>query len=289
MKIRQVLFLAGVMLSLIGGSQVMARDFIVEFVEENYKEAEADFSSDPQVYHSVQVKSDAGPKLLILNGNHRDYRRWLRQFIAEDKTFIVRVPENENDRFISSKAFDIDVTRVHPFNGRKWNPGRALLAQDEKHPGLGAGMIHGDRHILIIDKSTKRSRLITSVINQMGYTAMVSHNGAQALQTFKVQPEKFKMIIAHYDTPGMSADELIAKIIRIDHQIPILLESGYNNATAQKKYVSEFSGAGTVTVKPVVLDNLRNTIHELVRGGQNSQESDNRQVQNGAQPDNARG
>ncbi len=286
---RRVLFLAAVMFSLTGLCQVMARDFIVEFVEENYKEAEAAFSSYPEIYHSVQVKSDAGPKLLILTGNNRDYRRWLRQFIAEDKTFIVRVPDNENDQFISSKAFDIDVTLVHPFNGKKWNPGRALLAQDQKQPVLGGGMIHGDRHILIIDKSTKRSGLITSVVNQMGYTAMVSHNGAQALQTFKVQPEKFMMIIAHYDTPGMPADELIGNIIRIDHQIPILLETGYNNTATQKKYVSEFSGAGTVTVKPVVLNNLRNTIRELVRDGQNSGTGDSRQVQNGTQPANARG
>jgi CheY-like chemotaxis protein len=286
---RQILFLSGVILCLIWVPQVMARDFIVEFVEENYKEAEAAFSSYPEIYHSVQVKSDAGPKLLILTGDNRDYRRWLRQYIAQDKTFIVRVPEDQNNRFIASKAFDIDVTRVHPFNGKKWNPGRALLAQDEEDPMQGAAVIHGNRHILIIDKSTKRSRLITSVINQMGYTAMVSHNGAQALQTFKIQPEKFNMIIAHYDTPGLPANELISNIIRVDHQIPILIETGYNNPAARKKFVSEFSGAGTVTVKPVVLNNLRNTIRELVKNDETSSENDRRQAQRGAQADRANG
>ena len=262
---KSVSLIVGIVLWLLAAAPAMSRDFIVEFVEENYKETEAEYSNYPLIYHSVQIKSDAGPKLLILTGDNREYRKWIRQFIAQDKTFIARVPDAENDRFISSKAFDIDVTRIHPFNGQKWNPGRALLAEDEKEPLRGAHMLNGDRHILIIDKSTKRSRLITSVINRMGYTAMVSHDGPQALRTFKIQPEKFKMIIANHDTPGMPADELIGKILKVDHQIPILLETGYNNPKTRKKYVSEFSGAGTVTVTPVVLENLQNTIKQLVR------------------------
>lgn len=262
---KSVPLFVGIVLSLLVAAPAISRDFIVEFVEENYKETQVPYSNVPVIYHSVQVKSDAGPKLLVLTGDNREYRKWIRQFIAQGKTFIARVPDAENDQFISSKAFDIDVTRIQPFNGRKWNPGRALLAENEKEPLRGTFMLQGDRHILIIDKSTKRSRLITSVINRMGYTAMVSHNGPQALKTFKVQPEKFKMIIAHYDTPGMPADQLIGDIIKVDHQIPILLETGYNNPETRKKYVSEFSGAGTVTVKPVVLENLQDTIKQLVR------------------------
>jgi CheY-like chemotaxis protein len=257
--------ITGILLFLAMAAPVSARDFIVEFVEENYRETQQAYSNEPVIYHSVQIKSDAGPKLLVLTGDDKAYRRWIRHFIAQDKTFIARVPEEENDRFISSKAYDINVTRIHPFNGRKWSPGRALLAQDGKESNRGAHMLYGNRHILIIDKSTKRSRLITSVINRMGYTAMVSHNGPQALGTFKIQPEKFKMIIAHYDTPGMPAEELIGSIIKVDHQIPILLETGYNNPRTRKKYVSEFSGAGTVTIKPVVLENLQKTIKQLVR------------------------
>lgn len=263
---RQLSAFAIIVFCLVQAWPVLARDFIVEFVEENYRETEAAYSNYPVIYHSVQVKSDAGPKLLILTGDDREYRQWFRQYIAQDKTFIARVPEGENDSFISSKAFEIDIRFIHPFNGDKWSPGRSLLSKDDKAASdRGTYMLYGDRHILVIDKNTKRSRLITSVINRMGYTAMVSHNGPQALRTFKNQPEKFKMIIAHYDTPGMPAEELIGDILKVDHQIPILLETGYNNPVTKKKYISEFSGAGTVTVKDVVLENLQNTIKELVK------------------------
>lgn len=241
-----------------------ARDFIVEFVAENYKEAEVDYSNTPMIYHSLQVVSDAGPKLLILTGEDLDYRRWLRQYIAQDKTFMVKVPENENDRFIASKAFEIDVTRVHPFIGEKWG----LPGNGKKNASIiskNARMLHGDRHIMVLDGNIKRSRLMTSVINRMGYTAMVSRDGGQALHIFRSQPEKFRMIITHHDVPGMPAEQFISRLLKIDHQIPILVETGYNNAKTREAFISMFSGAGTVTIIPVALDNLQNTIKQLVK------------------------
>ncbi len=244
-----------------------ARDFIVEFVEESYKETQVPYSHVPMIYHSIQVRSDAGPKLLILVGDDLNYRKWLRHYISAGKTFIARIAEDENDRFIASKAYEIDVTNIHPFNGGKWSPGTGAIDKDTEGKDIPpAHILHGDKHILVIDTNTKRSRLITSVINRMGYTAMVSHNGNQALSTFSIQPEKFKMIITNHDMPGMKTEQFVDHVLKIDHQIPILVETGYNNPTAKKRFISKFSGAGTVMVKPVVLDDLQKTIKQLVKG-----------------------
>ncbi len=255
-----------IIVGLLVAATSQARDFIVEFEEENYKEIEVPYSHTPMIYHSIQVTSDAGPKLLILSGEDLEYRRWLRQYIAHDKSFMIKVPENENDMFISSKAFEIDVTLVHPFNGNKWAPGEAGKSRKKTaKPITGVRMLHGDRHIMILDTNTKRSRLITSVINRMGYTAMVSHNGEQALSIFRNQPEKFKLIIANHQMPGMATEQFVGNLLKIDHQIPILVETGYNNQKTKKYFISKFSGAGTVMVTPVALDNLQNTIKQLVK------------------------
>lgn len=93
-----------------------ARDYIVEFVEENYQETRSSFSYSPLIYHSIQVRSNVGPKLLILKGNDFNYRKWLRHYIAEGKAFIAKIPFDQNDLFIKSSAFEIDVTNVHPLN-----------------------------------------------------------------------------------------------------------------------------------------------------------------------------
>jgi len=100
-----------------------ARDFIVEFVNENYQETQASFSDHPIIYHSIQVRTQAGPKLLVLKGDNSNYRKLLREYIAENKAFIAKVPEDENELFIASKAFEIDVSNLHPLNLSKYNAG----------------------------------------------------------------------------------------------------------------------------------------------------------------------
>ncbi|MBA3011152.1 MAG: response regulator [Proteobacteria bacterium] len=243
---------------LLVSSTCLARDFMVEFVEENYKETTTAYSHDPTIYHSIQVNSQAGPKLLILTGENPEYRRWLRHYIAANKNLITRVPDTDNDRFISVKAYEIDVANIHPVNGLKWQP---ELPRFEE-----VSSIIGDQHILIIDANDKRRQLISSVIEEMGYTAMVSTDGTQALNTFRIQPEKFKMIITNHELPGMTAETFVDHILKIDQKIPILVETGYQNKAIKNKFIYKFSGAGSVVVKSVVLEDLHNTILKLVKG-----------------------
>lgn len=250
-------------ISLILTSSIAARDFRVDFVEENYKETQTAYSKFPKIYHSIQVRSQAGPKLLVLTGENLEYRRWLRQFIAQDKSFMVKLADNETDNFIGSRVYEVEITRVHPFNGEKWEPPGKSQSEGQLDD---IPILHGDRHIMVVDQNLKRRELISSVIKRMGYTPTISKNGEQALSLFKSQPEKFKMIITNHDLQGMAADHLIGNLLKIDHQIPILVETGYKNTKTRELFRSKFSGAGTVTVKPVALDNLQNTIKQLVKG-----------------------
>lgn len=111
----------------------LAGDFIVEFVRENYRETTAPSSNDPVIYHSIQVKSKAGPKLLVLKGDEYHYRKWLRQYIAQGKQLIAQIPDDQDDLFISSTTFDINLTDLHPVN-------LSRFLQDKKENRSGAGL-----------------------------------------------------------------------------------------------------------------------------------------------------
>ena len=242
---------------LILSSACEARDFMVEFVEENYKETTKAYSNEPLIYHSIQVNSEAGPKLLILTGDNLEYRKWLRQYIAGNKELITKVPETENDAFISSKAYEIDVTNIHPVNGKKWI--------SDIPTSSDVATLEDNLHILVIDANGKRTQLVSTVIRNMGYRAMVFQNGAAALKTFRIQPEKFKMIIVNHDLPGMKTETFVDHILKIDHKIPILVETGYKNQKTKNKFTTKFSTAGSVVVKPVVMEDLQKTITHLVK------------------------
>lgn len=108
----------------------MARDFIVQFVEENYKEERLSFSYSPLIYHSIQVTTPAGPKLLILKGDNYQYRAWIRNYISQDKALVVKVPEEKADLFITSSAVEVDITDLHPLNLDRYRYGQMLSQTD---------------------------------------------------------------------------------------------------------------------------------------------------------------
>jgi len=241
-----------------------AKDFMVEFVEENFMENQDEYGKAPMIYHSFQVRSHAGLKMLVLTGEHPDYRRWLRQYVAQDKGFIVKVPDNENDLFIGSKVYETDVTNVHPFNPTLWSMKNSRVFDTKNLPDKQAWMVAGPGHILVLDQNRKRSELIDTVVKRMGYIGMISGNPEMALGAFRNQPEKFKMVIVNYDMPGIGAQGFVDKLLKIDHKIPILVETGYNNEKRMQQYLSKYSGAGTVTVTPVALKRLQQTIKTLI-------------------------
>ena len=246
----------GILLVVTWVSTATARDFMVEFVRENYKESRVDYSDLPQIYHSIQVKTHAGPKLLVLTGDNVNYRKWLRYYISGDRHFIARVPDDENDKFVGARIFDIDVTRIHPFEPE---------VRDMEKKGAEKGMaVLKDKHILVVDDNLKRSRLISQVIRKLGFRPTVMRNSAQAFDTFQVQPEKFQMIIANHAVAGQGQESFVDRVVRIDHQIPILFETGYRNPLGMKQALERFSGNNSVRVTPMALKDLQNTIQSLI-------------------------
>jgi len=242
-----------------------ARDFMVEFVEENYMENQEEYAKTPMIYHSFQVRSHAGLKMLVLTGEQHEYRKWLRRYVAQDKGFIVKVPDTENDLFISSKVYETDVTNVHPFNPATWSMKGSHVFEPKDVSDTQALIIAGQENILVLDQNNKRSELIDTVVKRMGYIGMISGDPESALGIFRNQPEKFKMIIVNYDMPGMGSEAFVDKLLQLGHKIPILVETGYHNENLKRQYLSRFSGAGTVKVTPVALNRLQQTIKTLIK------------------------
>src|SRR6056297_133233 len=242
-----------------------ARDFMVEFVEENYMENQEEYAKTPMIYHSFQVSSHAGLKMLVLTGEQHEYRKWLRRYVAQDKGFLVKVPDTENDLFISSKVYETDVTNVHPFNPATWSMKGSHVFEPKDVSDTQALIIAGQENILVLDQNNKRSELIDTVVKRMGYIGMISGDPESALGIFRNQPEKFKMIIVNYDMPGMGSEAFVDKLLQLGHKIPILVETGYHNENLKRQYLSRFSGAGTVKVTPVALNRLQQTIKTLIK------------------------
>ena len=226
-----------------------ARDFTVKVLHENYKE------EGEQIYHSVQVDSIAGNKVLVLQGADNQYRKWLRQYMASEDTFIAKIPDEDSFQFISSKVYTIDVSSVHPV---KPDRGESFTS------GGGAGAVMDENQIMIVDGNMKRRRLIRQVVEHLGYESRVFTSGKEAYDVFRLQPERFHLVITSGEVGELSVEQLVEKCINLSPGLPVVVGAGYSKKGVGNRLFEEFSGIQNVYVKPVILDNLTKSIVRIL-------------------------
>lgn len=231
-----------------------AKDFHISFVEENYKETREQFSYNPLIYHSIQVNSSAGPKILVLDGSDLTYRKWFRRYLSEQNHFILKVDPSRTDQFISAKVFKTDITAIHPFDPP---PVKAVRTKKTNMKTL-----KGNNYILLLDTHAVRTRLFKTVSKKMGYTTISFKNKSEAIKLFMLQPEKFKLITINNNVKN--ADGFVKEILSVKHNVPIMIDPGYRNQTANHTLVSKYAGFKSVHIKPVMLNDLQKTIRNLI-------------------------
>lgn len=232
------------------------RDFVVEFVEENYKETQMSFSYKPLIYHSLQVDTGAGPKVLVLTGDDYTYRTWLRHYIADNKQFLASVEEDRIDEFISNKVFEISLTSIHPFNLSKWEPGNKN--KNEKTT------VQGTANILIVDQNKKRVALMTSLLRKMNFKTIVFPSVSEAMNVFELQPEKFKMVMIRHGRDLAATQSFVSSVIRTNHTMPVVIDVAYQQDQVRAELASIFSKSASVLVKSLVLQELPKTVSQLM-------------------------
>ena len=72
-----------------------------------------------KTYHTLQVNSEIGSRLILLTGDDFEYRIWLREYLARHNQLILRIPDDADGLFRTSKLFELDVNAVHPVTGKK--------------------------------------------------------------------------------------------------------------------------------------------------------------------------
>jgi len=232
-----------------------ARDYVIDFISENYKEETEDYKHHLQIFHSIQINSIAGQKVLILNGDNYQYRKWLRQYISKSKKLIIKIPDDDNSNFISSKAYTIDITSLYPINEANWK------ADD---PLARLKVIQGTRHILILDKNIKRKKLIEQIVQDLGLPMTSLSDSGEALRIFQVQPDSFYMVIANYDSKSFKQTKFIENLANISPETPVILGGVYNNKKINEKLSNDFSRMDNVLVRPMILEELTKVIIQLL-------------------------
>jgi signal transduction histidine kinase/ActR/RegA family two-component response regulator len=123
----------------------------------------------------------------------------------------------------------------------------------------------GTERILFIDDEIALARLGKQMLEHFGYTVTISINPLKALDLFRQDPGQFDMVITDLTMPNLSGKELIAEMIKVRPDIPVIICSGHSDLIDSD--ITDQKGIKAFLAKPVRMIDLNKKIREVFDGG----------------------
>jgi PAS domain S-box-containing protein len=135
---------------------------------------------------------------------------------------------------------------------------RKLTADDE----IAVPLPMGCEHILLVDDEQPLVEIGKQMLERLGYSVATRTSSIEALELFKVDPNRFDLVITDIVMPNLTGDKLAKKIINIRNDIPVVLCTGYSEKFTRQN-ASEM-GIRSFLMKPLVMKDLADTVRQAL-------------------------
>jgi len=122
----------------------------------------------------------------------------------------------------------------------------------------------GDERILLVDDQDMIAQMEKQMLERLGYQVTTRNSSIDALEAFRVQSDKFDLVITDLTMPNMTGDNLARELIKIRPDIPVILCTGFSELISKEKATS--LGIMGFLMKPVLLKDLSSTIRKVLDG-----------------------
>ncbi|MGD9232119.1 MAG: ATP-binding protein, partial [Desulfobacterales bacterium] len=136
--------------------------------------------------------------------------------------------------------------------------------EDEPEPEVDVAVEipRGKERILFVDDEKAMVDTIQPMIERLGYAVIARTSSIEALEAFRANPGRFDLVITDFTMPNMTGMELAKALLKLRSDIPIVLCTGYSEHINEDK--AKASGIRAFLLKPVVLDEIANTIRKVL-------------------------
>jgi two-component system, cell cycle sensor histidine kinase and response regulator CckA len=125
-------------------------------------------------------------------------------------------------------------------------------------------MLPGENErILFVDDEELLASLGKQVLEALGYSVVIQTNGLEALETFRLRPYAFDLVITDMTMPGLTGRELAGEVMAIRPEIPIILCTGYSESIDQKTAME--AGIRGFIMKPMLIRELSDLIRKVLK------------------------
>ncbi len=81
--------------------------------------------------------------------------------------------------------------------------------------------------VLVVDDDQNQRLLYKQELETEGYDVLVASNGSEAIET--VSTQKVDAVVLDIAMPGMDGVEVLSRLLDIDRQLPVILNTAYAN------------------------------------------------------------
>jgi DNA-binding NtrC family response regulator len=120
----------------------------------------------------------------------------------------------------------------------------------------------GQERILFVDDEQDLVQIAAQMLSHLGYEVTTSLSSNEALELFRVNPERFDLVITDMTMPNMTGDKLGKNLMKIRPDIPIILCTGFSERISEDK--AKAIGIKEYIMKPLAMGDLAKTIRKVL-------------------------
>jgi len=130
--------------------------------------------------------------------------------------------------------------------------------QEDQHSLL----FGNNENILFVDDEKALVEIGAKMLRNLKYRVESRTNSLDALEVFKMNPDKFDLIVTDMTMPSMTGVQLAGEIRKTKPDIPIIICTGFSNSINRDNYKTQ--GINALVMKPMVIRELAETIRGVL-------------------------
>ena len=122
----------------------------------------------------------------------------------------------------------------------------------------------GNERILLVDDEEPIARMVKLNLDRLGYQVSLCNSSTDALEAFRVSPNKYDLVITDMTMPHITGDNLTIELKKIRPDIPVVLCTGFSEKVTNAK--ASAIGVDKVLMKPIIGDELARAVRSILHG-----------------------
>ena len=120
----------------------------------------------------------------------------------------------------------------------------------------------GFETVLVVEDEEALQEFVTTVLEEKGYKVILAANGMDAIEKYRMNQKEIALVLADVGLPGMSGNEVLVEIKRLNPSAKVIIASGYLEPEVRDAILK--AKADAFLQKPYLADELLKMVRNVI-------------------------